>query len=111
MKKLKLNLEELKVESFDTSSSIGKSKNTVRGYATGDSNSTCNTSVCDEPCNFTDCLNDNTCIATCANTCGVTCGHSCNGTCHDTCDGITCDISCLRTCYPTNCNTDCVTCP
>lgn len=64
MKKLKLNLEDLKIESFQTDSISKKSKGTIKGFIT-------NT---DPRCN-TECAGGNTCQNTCYNTCGW--GYTC----------------------------------
>jgi hypothetical protein len=86
--KLKLDLEQLTVDSFDTSVSE-KPKGTVFGEQC-----TCYTN-----CTCPGCP---TCDATCPNTCAYTCDDaSCNGTCGATCN--TCDYSC----YDTECGRFC----
>ncbi len=93
MKKLTLNLEELKVVSFSTSKLEKNSKGTVRG----NNISHCNPPVCDSDvtyppieCNLTALVS---CNGTCYNTCNATCEESCNGTCYNTCNA-TCGESC-----------------
>ncbi|HLM68605.1 MAG TPA: hypothetical protein VK358_13795 [Longimicrobium sp.] len=75
--KLKLNLEQLTVDSFDTSAGE-KPRGTVFGEQC-----TCYTN-----CTCPGCP---TCDASCNGTCGGTCAASCNGTCN--CPG-TYDYSC-----------------
>jgi hypothetical protein len=104
MKKLKLELDNLTVESFDTTG-VQKPRGTVVGEQC-----TCWTN-CDT------CPGCPTCDATCAYTCDdatcpncPTCAASCNGTCNEytcygTCAGeYTCDFTCedscrVRLCY------------
>jgi hypothetical protein len=86
--KLKLQLEDLTVDSFDTSSTE-KPKGTVFG----------------EQCT---CYTNCTCpgCPTCDASCNGTCGGSCNGTCGASCYG-TCDCqtnnTCNYSCYATDC--------
>jgi hypothetical protein len=97
MNKIKLHLEALAVDSFDTTASA-RSKGTVFGEQC-----TCYT-VCTCP-GCPTC--DGTCPATCPYTCdGYSCGgeatcagHTCDGTCRgdDTC-GFSCYETCGRTC-------------
>lgn len=93
--KLSLNLDELVVDSFDTTVSE-KPRGTVFGEEC-----TCYTN-----CTCPGCP---TCYASCNGTCGATCGEntcaaSCNGTCVN-CTGWTCDFSCQcpDTCLKTGC--------
>ena len=81
MKKLKLSLEDLKVESFETISKIHGKNGTVKGFDEYDSIIVCpqhsdgcpsNEPTCDDTCNPT--CNDPTCLITCPNTCHDTCG-------------------------------------
>ncbi|MCG8454976.1 MAG: pinensin family lanthipeptide [Holophagales bacterium] len=99
MKKLKLDLDDLKVESFETTPETGEeAKGTVYGYITQD------LTICDG-CN--DPTNQNTCASTCGSTCGNTCGSTCGTTCASTC-GNTCGATCGcggLTCQP-DCNTN-----
>jgi hypothetical protein len=83
MNKLKLSIEDLSVESFDTSA-VRKEKGTVFGEQC-----TCYT-VCT-------CPGCNTCDGTCPN------DHTCGDTCWNTCD----DFTCLETCGISNCETRC----
>ena len=87
MKKLKLHLEDLRIDSFQTSPPE-KPKGTVFG----------------EQCT---CWTQCTCpgCPTCDASCNGTCGASCNGTCAASCGG-TCDYTCGNTCdYTCNANT------
>ncbi len=99
MKKLNLNLEDLKVESFDTlPRALNDQEGTVQGYGTPPLIS-CGETACDETCLSCDpscngTCQGNTCEGTCGRSCGGTCGHSCGGTCN-TCGG----LSCVPTCF------------
>jgi hypothetical protein len=81
--KLKLNLEQLTVDSFDTTATQ-KERGTVFGEQC----------TCYTQCTCPGCPS---CDATCPNTCAYTCDDntclaSCNGTCGGSCDGAwTCD--------------------
>jgi hypothetical protein len=88
--KLKLNLEQLTVDSFDTAPRE-KSKGTVFGEQC-----TCYTN-----CTCPGCP---TCDASCNNTC-ATCGeNTCAQTCENTCLDATCNLCDYPpTCYQTNC--------
>ncbi len=86
MKKLKLNLDDLKVESFETTPEQPKPKGTVVGNA-----EPTELQPCDYSENPTDCLCvtyaatcPNTCYNTCASTCS-TCGSTCEQTCGEHC--------------------------
>ncbi len=90
MKKLKLDLDQLSVESFDTAPTrSGQPDGTVKGFATLPEIITCFT--CDATCSLTCELtcDDPTCSTCNGNTCEGTCGgHTCNGTCgENTCNG------------------------
>jgi hypothetical protein len=93
MHKMKLNLDELAVESFDTQPLV-REKGTVFGeQCTCPTQCTCpGCPTCDATCDFT--CDDYSCggEATCA-------GHTCDGTCHgdDTC-GFSCWDTCERWC-------------
>ncbi len=98
MKKLKLNLEDLKVESFETVSRKNK-KGTINGNAP----TWPNDPTCAEECitAFTDPCDTqyNTCDESCGVSCPATCAGSCVGptcknTCQNTCQGVTCDFPC-----------------
>lgn len=96
--KLKLNLDDLGVDTFDTTATA-KGKGTVFG----------------EQCTCYTYCGQNTCpgCPTCGGSCNGTCDASCNGTCNcptnDTC-GYSCyytDCGCLpETCQQTNCGRD-----
>jgi hypothetical protein len=90
--KLALNLDDLAVDSFDTTATQ-KAKGTVFGeQCTCYTNCTCpGCPTCDASC-------DGTCDASCNGTCDA----SCNGTCGASCNG-TCDASCNGTCISCNC--------
>jgi hypothetical protein len=95
--KLTLKLDDLSVDSFDTSAGR-KTKGTVFGEQC-----TCYTQCTCPGCPT--CVN--TCDATCANTCDdYTCANSCNGTCGGaTCGGASCYESdcCPASCLQTAC--------
>ncbi|HLL47579.1 MAG TPA: hypothetical protein VK399_12765 [Longimicrobiaceae bacterium] len=80
MEKLKLDLEDLAVESFATTPEPRAEGGTVFGQQC----------TCYTQCTCPGCP---TCDASCNGTCGGTCEASCNGTC-----GPTCDVSCYGTC-------------
>jgi hypothetical protein len=95
MNKLKLNLENLAVESFDTTpAALGKDGGTVFGQQC-----TCYTQCTCPGCPTCDASCNGTCNASCNGTCGATCDASCYGTCGGTC--ATWDASC-DTCDCTN---------
>lgn len=87
MKKMKLSLDDLKVESFQTTPEESNDKGTVVGYIT------CDLTLCEE----------------CGVGCGATQTPSCNGTCDPSCNG-TCDPSCGGTCDATCSGCNGVTC-
>jgi hypothetical protein len=87
MNKLKLDLEDLSVESFATTPEPRAEGGTVFGQQC----------TCYTQCTCPGCP---TCDASCNGTCGGTCDASCNGTCGGTC-GATCYASCYGTCDPT----------
>jgi hypothetical protein len=84
MRKLKLDLEELSVESFATTPEAHRESGTVFGQQC----------TCYTQCTCPGCP---TCDASCNGTCGGTCGATCDASCNGTCDG-TCDLSCGDTC-------------
>ena len=86
MKKLRLDLDDLAVESFDTTQAQ-REKGTVFGEQC----------TCQTACTCPGCP---TCYDSCNGTCGDTCAASCNGTC---------DYSCGGTCYEWTCGYDCGT--
>lgn len=81
MKKLSLNLDQLSVESFDTSARA-KPQGTVRGFDITDT--TCYELECG-------CISGGTCNTDCG-------GYTCDGTCGE----YTCGNSCVNACPPTN---------
>jgi hypothetical protein len=100
MQKLKLRLDDLQVDTFQTTSSQ-KQKGTVFGeQCTCYTQCTCpGCPSCYASCNGT-C--DATCNGTCDASCNGTCDASCNGTCGDTCNYTceSCQFSyCDHTCY------------
>lgn len=99
MRKLKLDLDHLAVESFDTNPPEGAQRGTVLGLA---------------PTRFDTCLCTGggatcglSCDPGCDNSVGGTCDVSCNGTCVGSCNctGNSCYGSCIATC-----NASCDTC-
>lgn len=84
MNKLKLSMEDLSVESFDTSTVRAE-----KGTVFGEQQCTCYT-VCTCPGCYT-------CEGTCPN------DATCADTCWETCD----DFTCLETCGFSNCETRC----
>lgn len=95
--KLKLNLEQLSVDSFDTTDG-GNTRGTVIGEQC----------TCWTYCGQNTCPGCPTCDASCNGTCGAaTCGNSCYGTCYEaTCNGASCGYSCDGYCtqYDATCN-------
>ncbi len=94
MKKLKLDLEDLSVESFATTPEPRAEGGTVFGQQC----------TCYTQCTCPGCP---TCDASCNGTCGGTCDASCNGTCGDTCNCPTGDYSCAGDCDPNSCLPGC----
>jgi hypothetical protein len=93
MKKLRLQLEDLHIDSF-TTTPPERPKGTVFGEQC----------TCWTQCTCPGCP---TCDASCNGTCGGSCNGSCGATCDGSCGG-TCDWSCNCT-YEATCNG--VTCP
>ncbi|HEY0016230.1 MAG TPA: hypothetical protein VGC13_07920 [Longimicrobium sp.] len=98
MKKLKLQLDDLGVESFDTTCTV-REKGTVVGEQ--------GTCTCNTQCTCPGCP---TCYNTCAYTCDdatcpacPTCAASCNGTCVGATCYDTCGASCYDSCRPRDC--------
>jgi hypothetical protein len=85
--KLKLHLDDLTVDSFDTTRPAAKQGTVFGEQCTCYTNCTCpGCPTCYASCN-------GTCDATCPNTCAYTCDDaSCAGSCGDTCDGCTYDL-------------------
>lgn len=99
MKKMKLDLDDLKVESFETTAESQDGEGTVYGYITQD------LTQCGDCTNFLcEPTNNRTCGSTCGPTCGNTCGNTCPSTCNNTC-GSTCTCGNGVTCLG-ECNTD-----
>jgi hypothetical protein len=111
MKKLFLNLDELRVESFATSFAHEKLGGTIKGFETTEdleqtvvgltNGSTCHgTCPLNHTCGFGNSCGGATCNYTCPESCiGVSCFQSCDGTCYvETCNN-TCQRSCLGNCF------------
>lgn len=108
MHKLKLDLDQLTVESFDTNPPEGARRGTVQGLARTIYNTcvpsgayTCGNLSCEPGC---DNSNGGTCDASCNGTCDATCnctGNSCYGSCINTCN-VTCD-TCMTNCQQDSC--------
>jgi hypothetical protein len=98
MKKLRLTLEDLSVESFQTAPHRQR-PGTVAGH--GFSDTTCHQIICDCHSNGTECQSNYSCPDTACDCPGTdTCGDSCGGTC-DSCDhscGGTCDYDSFCLC-------------
>lgn len=97
--KLKLKLDDLLVDTFDTTV-VQKGKGTVFGEQctcwTQCGQNTCpGCPTCDASCN-------GTCDASCNGTC-ASCAASCNGTCGDTCDYSCALDTCFVSCRMTEC--------
>jgi len=89
MRKLKLDLDQLAVDSFGTEAPERKS-GTIFGEQC----------TCYTQCTCPGCP---TCDATCNGSCGATCNASCNGTCDYSCGG-TCGYDCGGTINDATCN-------
>ncbi|HEX8906721.1 MAG TPA: hypothetical protein VF771_17860 [Longimicrobiaceae bacterium] len=85
-KKLRLELDEITVDSFELSAEEGRG--TVRGHY-------CACCCCDP------------CCCTCCDTCQATCPYTCQYTCDDDTCAYTCDTCYLRICYPTEIGPGC----
>jgi len=86
MRKLRLDLDDLQVESFATTPEPRRDGGTVFGQ---------NHCTCYTQCTCPGCP---TCDASCNGTCGGTCDASCNGNC-----GGTCGHTCAGNCTEFNC--------
>ena len=84
MTKLKLQLDDLSVESFETH--FAEAQGTVLGNDSDYTEGTCpGFATCDASC---DASCNGTCFQTCAGgTCNGTCGFSCPQSCYGTCQG------------------------
>lgn len=101
MKKLRLRMDDLRVESFATLGGPAQPRGTVRGHeptvmcsGTCTANPDCTDVFACET--YGDCTLAGSCEGTCGNSCDVTCQVSCYGTCDATCN------SCVETdcgCY------------
>jgi hypothetical protein len=96
MKKLKLDLEDLSVESFATTPEPRAEGGTVFGQQC-----TCYTQCTCPGCPTCDASCNGTCDASCNGTCGGTCGATCDASCNGTCDGGCDPYSCLPGCFAT----------
>ena len=121
MPKLKLDLDALTVDTFDTTPAAHAGGNVVANQQA--TMATC-PGICGTQTNQPSCLTcivqtcgifscqHLTCHATCPPTCQATCQQSCQGTCQMTCPNTcqqTCNITCNGSCAPT-CVQSCVTC-
>jgi hypothetical protein len=101
MAKLRLDMEDLAVQSFDTSAKLDTRRGTVQGHATFGQD-TCIGPTCRRcpPSDGGTC--GATCVNTCVNTCDdatcATCAASCAATCYYTCDDASCD-TCRTDCF------------
>lgn len=96
MNKLRLELEELAVESFQTLPEAEAPRGTVQAFASvGDS--TCRWAICYYETYAPGCTYNDTCAYSCQNcpTNYATCGNTCN----HTCDDATC-VTCLEPTQP-----------
>jgi hypothetical protein len=96
MNKLKLDLDQLTVESFDTDASGIARRGTVRAHSercgpTDVCAATRGELTCGDTCDYT----CNTCGASCGGGCGS--GYSCYGSCAETCN------TCLTNCQQESC--------
>jgi len=111
MKKIKLDLDKLVVDSFEVAPALD-APGTVQGYLiTENTRRACSCAAsCDGTCYATCDTCDASCAGTCAATCGATC-QTCAGqyTCNESCGG-TCDFSCGDSCFGPSCFDSC-TCP
>jgi hypothetical protein len=99
MHKLKLDLDQLIVESFDTNASGLARRGTVRAFS-----HVCGPTVIDFTCMNTCGTCDATCSCggSCGGTCGCTGGYTCGGTCNGTCAEPTCN-TCFTNCQQESC--------
>jgi hypothetical protein len=96
--KLKLNLEDLTVDSFDTTRPTPKAGTVFGEQCTCYTQCTCpGCPTCDASCN-----------GTCDASCNGTCDAACNATADYTCDDLSCDYNCdTRRPCPTVAYTNC----
>ena len=102
MKKFRLDLEDLAIDSFSTTYAK-REKGTVYGeQCTCPTACTCpGCPTCDASC---------TCGVSCGGTCGVTCDFFYGGTCDASCGGDTCDYTCAGFATRGGPNQQCVLC-
>ena len=91
MKKLKLHLEDLRIDTFHTTSPE-KPKGTVFGEQC----------TCWTQCTCPGCP---TCDASCNGTCGASCNGTCDASCNGPCTGYTCDPTFALSCDGWTCGT------
>lgn len=77
MRKLKLDLDSLRVDSFETNDEEKVPRGTVRGHVDYTNPIVCDTAV---DCSFNTCLSN--CFTECAVTCYQTCEFTCEMSCH-----------------------------
>lgn len=110
MRKIKLSLDGLAVESFETVAAGDARRGTVEGFAPtpgpgcliptpATCDYTCDNVVTDVSCMYT-------CDVSCGGSCDYTCAATCAGTCAVTCDDATC-VSCLTYCGQISCVIHC----
>jgi hypothetical protein len=93
MNKLRLDLEELTVDSFQTLPEAETPRGTVQAFASvGDS--TCFYAICYNETYAPRCTNGDTCAYSCYNSC-TTADATCGNTCDYTCDDATC-VTCYQ---------------
>jgi hypothetical protein len=103
VKKLKLHLEDLRIDSFQTTPAE-KPKGTVFGEQC-----TCHTQCTCPGCPTCNASCNGTCGASCEATCGGTCEWTCEASCNGTCDCGTgggfsqCDYTCYNGVYGLEC--------
>ena len=92
MKKMKLHLDDLQIDSFSTTPVRRSNVEPCSQHSTVQSCTCPGCPTCDASCNGS--CGGASCIDTCAASCYGTCDVSCNGTCDYTCGGNTCDPTC-----------------
>ena len=85
MKKISLDLDALRVESFETTTDARTARGTVRGAESAEPTEATHCGSCEASCGPTFCL------FTCGQSCEPTCGDSCHGSCM----GETCELTCI----------------
>ncbi len=115
MNKIKLDLDSLQIESFETTPDESGAKGTVHGLVGSGEPEFCTDfticiQICPQPTIGTACPSFG---STCGNTCGGTCGSTCGSTCGNTCGGtcaVTCSFTCGITCGTAGCEPTCNNC-